>query len=88
LAVRLVHSAPDPVSVMREMVERLRPMTWSGSRSTILEMAVSVLDQFETRGNSALTMFIAVEKEELQREASANLDWETNLHKNRDERFE
>ncbi len=51
-------------------------------------MSADVLDQFDTRGNNSLAMFIAVQKEELRREASANLEWETGLHKNRDERFE
>ena len=86
--MRLVHDAPNPLAAMAEMIERLKPLTWRGSRSTILEVAASFLDEFETLGNSALAAFINVQKEELRKEAGADLRWETNLHKGHDERFE
>jgi hypothetical protein len=88
IASRLVHSAPDPISVMRELVARFRPRMWSGSRSTILDANANLLDQFDTEGNGMLAAFIAAQKESLKKEALAELAWETKLDKDRDERFE
>ncbi|MGX7002359.1 hypothetical protein [Caballeronia sp. KNU42] len=43
VAARLVHGAPDPLAVMGAFVARLRPMMWSGSRSTILQTNAMLL---------------------------------------------
>lgn len=88
VASRLVLSAPDPIAVMRELVARCRPMTWSDSRATILDTNANLLDQFDTQGNETLAAFIAMEKESLQREARAELESETKRDKDHDERFE
>lgn len=88
IALRIVHSAPDPLAVMQELVTRLRPMMWSGSRSTILDTNANLLEQFDTRGNTGLAAFIATQKEILQAEARAELEWETKLDRNHDEQFE
>ncbi|HZZ80963.1 MAG TPA: hypothetical protein VFE62_20850 [Gemmataceae bacterium] len=88
IAFRLVHGAPNPASVMKTLIERLRPMMWSGSRSTILESNAGMLDRFDIQGNNALAVLIAAEKESLRREAREYLDWETKLDRERDERFE
>jgi len=61
---------------------------WDGSRSTILDANANLLDQFDTQGNAVLAAFIAMQKESLQKEARAELEWETKLDKDRDERFE
>jgi hypothetical protein len=88
IASRLVHSAPDPIAVMRELVARLRPTSWRGSRSTILDANANLLDQFDTHGNAALAAFIAMQKECLQNEARADLEWGTKFNQDHDQRFE
>ena len=88
LAVQLVHSAPDSLAIMTEMINRLRPRVWWGSRSTILDQGASLLDEFPANGNNALVAFIAVQKQRLQDEARTELEWEADLHKCSDERFE
>lgn len=88
IASRLVHSAPDPIVVMRELVGRFRPSMWSGSSSAILDANANLLDQFDTQGNAALAVFVATHKEALLREARTQLDWETKFDKGRDETFE
>jgi hypothetical protein len=88
IAATLVHNAPDPIAVMRELVARFRPMAWSGSRSTILKDNARLLAQFDTRGNVALGAFIATQREDLETEARSELESETKSDKNRDERFE
>ncbi len=88
IASRLVHSAPDPIAVLREFVSRLRPTMWSGARSTILDTNASMLDKFDTQGSASLAAFIAVQKESLQKDARLELEWETRQDGDRDERFE
>lgn len=88
IASRLVHSAPEPVAVMQVLVERFRPMSWSGSRSTILGTNAGLLDRFDTQGDAALEIFIAAQKQSLEKEAQQSLEWETKIDKDRDERFE
>jgi hypothetical protein len=88
IAERLVYSAPNPLPVMRELVARFRPMQWSGSRSAILDANASLLDQFDTRGNHELAMFIEVQRQSLREEARQELEWEARRDSDRDERFE
>jgi hypothetical protein len=88
IASRLVHSAPDPIAVMRELIEQLRPMAWSGSRSAILQKNMTILDAFDVEGNMALAAFIQSQKASIQREAQEYREWETKQDRDRDERFE
>jgi hypothetical protein len=88
IALRLVHSAPDPIAVMRELIARLLPMAWSGSRSAILQKNATLLDEFDVEGNMALAAFIQSQKAGIQKEAQEYREWETKQDKDRDERFE
>lgn len=88
IAIKLVHSAPDPIPVMRALVTRVRHVVWAGSRSAILDEDANLLDQFDIQGNEALAAFVAGQKESLQREARAELERETAFDRDRDERFE
>lgn len=88
LAMRLVHDCPDSLSVMVEIVARLRPMMWSGSRSTILRENTALLGQFDTCGNPSLSSFIEMKKDELLREAIEDQASETARDRARDETFE
>jgi len=88
IASRLVHSAPDPLAVMQVFVDRLRPMSWSGSRSTLLQTNAALLAQFDVQNNSGLVAFIDAQKVMLQDEALHELNWETKIFRDRDETFE
>ena len=88
ITLRLVHSAPEPIAVMRVLAGRIRPMVWSGSRSAILDENANLLDKFDTQGNELLASFLARQKESLQQEARSELEWETKFYSDRDERFE
>ncbi|MBC8726109.1 hypothetical protein F6X37_32635 [Paraburkholderia sp. 31.1] len=88
VAMRLVHDCPDSLSVMVEIVARLRPMMWSGSRSTILRENVTLLGQFDSRGNPSLSSFIELKRGELIREAIEDQACEMKRDRERDETFE
>lgn len=88
IASALVHSAPDPTAVMREIVARFYPTSWSGSRSTILETNAKLSERFDTRGDVSLANFITEQIARLLEEGRADREWETKRDKGRDERFE
>jgi hypothetical protein len=88
-ALRLVHAAPDPIAVMRELIIRhLRPMMPGSSRAVEMETMAKILDRFDTQGNASLAAFIAATKERLMDEVRKELAWETKFDKEADERFE
>ena len=88
ISLRLVHGAPDPLAVMAAFVRRLRPMSWSGSRSAILRANANLLNEFDVRGNVELAAFLAAQKLSLEDEAKQESTWETKRDRERDERFE
>jgi hypothetical protein len=88
MALRLLHNAPDPIAVMAELVAQFRPMIWGGSRATLLEASMGLLDRFDTQGDTALAAYLAAQKDSFEKEARSYLEWETKLDMDRDERFE
>lgn len=88
IAQRLIQDAPDPIPVVREFTARFRPTSWSGSRAAILDANVTLLDQIDVEGLSALAAFIATERASLKEEADHYRRWEDETDRTRDERFE
>ncbi|WP_017963074.1 hypothetical protein [Rhizobium leguminosarum] len=88
VALRLLRDAPDARAVLREIVSRLRPRSWSGSLATKLESRLKLLqtlpigdqDGLNEDFNRAVAGLKARVAEERQRESEENR-W-------RDNRFE
>ncbi|WP_333710423.1 hypothetical protein [Malikia spinosa] len=86
-AKALLGHAPDPGSVLAVFVDRFRPMSWSGSRATLMEANARLLDSLEeATGN--LTLIVAEAKAQLMREIDEEKASETAKDQARDERFE
>jgi hypothetical protein len=85
---KLVHNSPDPIAVMHELIIRLHPTSWSGSRATLLQKNANLLDKFNVENNIALATYIRSKKIELEKEAQQDREWETKRDRDRDERFE
>lgn len=87
-ALRLVATAPEPLKVVRVLASRLAPMSWSGSRSTIMAARLTLIDTFEAllgyEGVAELTQWRDRFKQQIDRERS----WESAEHRSRNERFE
>lgn len=62
LAMRLLEEAPDRVAVMKKLARKLIPMSWSGSRATLMEANIQLLDAFEGHTDVALVAFVKAEK--------------------------
>jgi hypothetical protein len=84
----LVHSAPDPIAVLRRLIRRLDVESWSASQASALESNARLLALFDTRGNDALAAFVDAHKARLLAEANKARAWENDRDRRRDESFE
>lgn len=87
-AKALLAHAPDLKTVLAVLIERFRPMSWSGSRAAMMEANVRLLDSFESYVLSGITLFVAEAKAELAQEVAQERQQETEQDRARDERFE
>jgi hypothetical protein len=88
LVQALIQSAPNPISVAAALVARLRPDSYYGAYSSVLESNVKLLDALETNGNEYLSSYIAEQQGRLREEARLERDRERESDQLRDERFE
>ena len=88
LIQRLLLAAPDPEPVFIEILNRLRPMSWSGSRSTILESNLKLLDHIDIGATPALKAIMDKAKDNLRREIESQRRSETAEDIARSGRFE
>jgi hypothetical protein len=84
----LVHSAPDPMAVLRRFVSRLDVESWSGSEALAWESNAKLLGLFDTGGNEALAAYVDAHKARLLAEAVKARVWENERDRRRDEAFE
>jgi hypothetical protein len=88
IARKLLHAAPEPVSVLGVFIERFFPRMWSGSRAAIVESRLHLLDEFKSHPNAAIASLAAKKRPELQAEVTRMREWETKHDRERDEKFE
>ncbi|MET3916101.1 hypothetical protein ABID97_002883 [Variovorax sp. OAS795] len=87
-AKALLASAPDPASVLVQLIERFRPMSWSGSRAALMEANAQLLSSLEPHIASSLMPLVTEAKAQLAREVARERQSETEHDRARDERFE
>jgi hypothetical protein len=83
----LLNEAPDLVAVLSNLVSRFRPTSWSGSMAAILSSRAELLQEFCDR-EDALAEYAKETYATLQRDITAEREWETKHSRERDERFE
>ncbi|RJG13537.1 hypothetical protein D3879_09935 [Pseudomonas cavernicola] len=84
----LLAHAPDPRSVLVNFVNRFKPMSWSGSRASLMEANTRLLDDAQIMIPAALLPYVAEAKDLLSREIANERQSETERDQVRDERFE
>jgi hypothetical protein len=87
-ALALLAGAPNPKEVLAVFSERLRPMSWSGSRAVLMEANAKLLDDLELHVNPGLMQAIREAKNQLTQAIERERRWETEQDRARDERFE
>jgi hypothetical protein len=88
LAKQLLLRAPDAEAVLKELVRRLNPRSWSGSRATKLESRLQLLDQLDLGGLPALTAVFDAAKARLRGSIEAERRQEMDEDRWRSGRFE
>lgn len=87
-ALRLLREAPDPLAVLNQYVEYLRPSSWSGSLASILVSRLPLLEtltqDIDTKIADAAAKAMVSFKETIER----TREWEARESRDRDERFE
>ena len=62
IALHLLEKAPDRVEVLKQFARQFEPMSWSGSRASIVESNAKLLDELEAYPDPAVVDFVAQEK--------------------------
>jgi hypothetical protein len=86
-AVALLVGAPDPQRVLATFVERLRPMSWIGSRAALIEANARLLDEVEGVVPS-LKSYAMTAKARLMQDAARERQREVERDRGDNERFE
>ncbi len=88
LTNQLLLGAPDPEAVLREIVRRLDPTSWSGSLATKLESRLQLLDQLDISATPTLSAALDKALAELKSRIERERRQEAAEGKARSERFE
>ena len=83
----LIVSSPEPLAVLKVIIDRFQPMSWSGSRAALMEANAKLLDTLALLP-IALLPFVSEAKARVTEEVARVRQWETQLDRARDERFE
>ena len=87
-ALALVAHAPDPAVVINELVDRLPPTSWSGSRATMIETRIGWLDDLNPDQRPDIEEALEAGRIQLRRMATAERVQEDDRQRGRDEAFE
>jgi hypothetical protein len=88
-AQALLADAPDRAAVLDQFFTRFRPRgAWSGSLAAILDSRAALLLALGEHHDHHLAEHAMRAHANLQRQIAAEREWETKLHRDRDERFE
>jgi hypothetical protein len=87
-AVTLLEHAPDRRCVLETFAQRFMPMSWSGSRASIMEANAELLDSLDPIVVSDLQPFIAEMRRALLHQVSQERVWEAQRERTENERFE
>ncbi|MGY2917310.1 hypothetical protein [Bradyrhizobium sp. USDA 3262] len=88
LAAKLLAKAPDPPAVLKEIVRRLHPTSWSGSLATKLEGRLRLLEQLPINQISTLVGALNAAKAVLQERFATERKREATESRSRNRRFE
>ena len=87
-AMALLTNAPNIKEVLMIFVDRLRPMSWSGSRAALMEMNVKLLDDLEKNIGLEFMQMVSEAKIQLLKEVKRERYRESQRDRDRDEKFE
>jgi hypothetical protein len=87
-ALALIDKAPHRLAVIKQLVHRFRPMSWSGSRAVAMERGLPLLESLKLHPEAAVAAFAGSEEQRLRSEIETEKLRESREDRERDERFE
>lgn len=87
-AQALIRSARDPQRVLEVLISRFRPSGGVGSLAAIMESNAHLFDQLETLVSPEVLPFIVEAKARFVEDIDKMRNWEREIDRDRDERFE
>lgn len=87
-AMRVLHEAPEPESVLSEFVERFRPTGWSGSLAGILASRLPLIERLTSDPNPGIAEAAKKATVTFSEQIERTREWEAREDRQRDERFE
>lgn len=87
-ALELVRQSPEPIKVIRALVCRLAPMSWSGSRATIMSKRLPLLDAIEFFLEGEDLAGLRKLREDFERQIERERAWEQQERNPGDNSFE
>lgn len=87
-AQALIAGAPDPQRVLEVLLSRFRPSGGIGSLAAIMESNAQLFDQLEPLVTPELLPVVAEAKAKFAEDIAKMRSWETEIDRDRDERFE
>jgi len=88
LALQLLARAPDRIEVLKRFIDQLSPLSWTGSRATIIENNAKLLDELEIYPDAAVRQFVSTTKSRLNEAVTAERGSEAILEREIQDRFE
>ncbi|MNR46123.1 hypothetical protein D3C85_1650510 [compost metagenome] len=86
--MKLIRGAPDPVAVLGEFAAHFRPSGWSGSLADILSRREALLVGLADDPDQRIREWAKTAIPTLREEVEKARQWEANLDRERDERFD
>jgi hypothetical protein len=88
IALKILDRAPNRIEVLKRFMTQFSPSAWAGSRATIVESNVKLLDELERYPDRELQEFIVRQKLGFKEVVQGEHEMERLLYQDRDERFE
>lgn len=87
-AIRLLEACPEPDAVFRLFADRVRPSSWSGSLSSVMQTRVDAISRFIEHTNVKISEAAKVESANLARSIKHESEREKRQHEEWEQRFE
>lgn len=88
IALWLISQSPDPTKTLDTFMYRFSPMSWSGSRASIMESRLPLLEYFTTHKALEISNWASTKLQILKKQVAEEREFETKRSRNQDERFE
>ena len=88
ITLDLIKHSPEPNEVIGELLERLSPTSWSGSRAEIMSKRMHLFDTLETLVSGEARDQLKQQRSNFEEQIARERQWELSQHRQHNERFE